>query len=105
MSCTEHFEGKLTPTGKTIKQYVGDLAVSDCYDDEKDYFRNEFEEIAVEIDSEVYTIDRNYVDQDCDIFTSTKNADGTISFEVKYYNGGCGFGEAIEDALKEGIYD
>ena len=34
-----------------------------------------------------------------DIFLATKNSDGTISFEIKYYNGGCGLDEALEDAL------
>lgn len=33
-------------------------------------------------------------------FTATKNDDGTINFSVSYYNGGCGFKEAIEYALK-----
>jgi len=33
-------------------------------------------------------------------FIATKNDDGTINFSVAYYNGGCGFKEAIEYALK-----
>ena len=35
-----------------------------------------------------------------DIFEATKNSNGTINFLVKYYNGACGFTEAIETAIK-----
>jgi hypothetical protein len=34
-----------------------------------------------------------------DIFEAEGNSDGTISFIVSYYNGGCSFNEAIEEAL------
>lgn len=34
-----------------------------------------------------------------DIFKAKVNSEGTIDFEVMYYNGGCGFSEAIEEAL------
>ena len=35
-----------------------------------------------------------------DIFIANKNKDGTISFTLNYYNGGCGFCEALEKAIK-----
>lgn len=35
-----------------------------------------------------------------DIFNAEKNLDGTISYVLSYYNGGCGFVEAIETALE-----
>lgn len=34
-----------------------------------------------------------------DIFNATNNKDGTYDYEVMYYNGNCGFSEAIENAL------
>lgn len=34
-----------------------------------------------------------------DVFEATENADGTISFFLQYYNGGCGLDEAIGYAL------
>jgi len=34
-----------------------------------------------------------------DVFEATENADGSISFFVQYYNGGCGLDEAIGYAL------
>lgn len=33
------------------------------------------------------------------LYTASKNTDGTISYEVMYYNGGCCFEEAISNAL------
>ena len=35
-----------------------------------------------------------------DIFNAERNLDGTISYVLSYYNGGCGFEEAIETALE-----
>jgi hypothetical protein len=35
-----------------------------------------------------------------DIFTAYKDSDGNINYELKYYNGGCCFSEAMEIALK-----
>ena len=91
MSETEHRAGKLIPTGKTLQQFAP-LA-----EDEQD-----LDEAAVIIDGLVYTVEETGVDQYADIFNSSKNKDGSISFEVKYYNGGCGFYEAIEKALSNG---
>jgi len=34
-----------------------------------------------------------------DIFNATHDPDGTINFVIRYYNGGCGFNEAIGYAL------
>lgn len=39
------------------------------------------------------------IDPDDDIFNATQNLDGTIDFHVMYYNGGCSFNEAIEEAI------
>lgn len=40
-----------------------------------------------------------------DIFESSENTDGTISYLVSYYNGGCSHSEAVEEALKKGERD
>jgi len=37
------------------------------------------------------------------IFEAVHKEDGTCDFLVQYYNGGCSFGEAIEEALKKSI--
>ena len=38
------------------------------------------------------------LDPDSSLFEAVLYSDGTIEFEVKYYNGGCGFSEAIDHA-------
>ena len=98
MSEIEHFTGKLTPTGKTIHEYMSDIEVPSDYD-KRGFFNDELRDVAFEISGEVFSVDRAVADEYSDIFKSTKNADGTINFHVKYYNGGCCFGEALEYAL------
>ena len=44
-------------------------------------------------------IEKISIDPDYDIFNATQNLDGTIDFHVMYYNGGCSFNEAIEEAI------
>ena len=87
MSETVHYKGELTPTGKTLTEF--DPNADDIYDHYYD---------AVEIDGMVYTVEKTDIDH---IFNSTKNEDGTIDFEVKYYNGGCVLNKAIDEALKD----
>ena len=99
MSETVRYKGKLTPTGKTVEQYMRFVDTPSYYDDKTEHFNEEFQSTAIEIDGEVYDIVRNEFEDSDGIFESSKNEDGTIDFEVKYYNGGCGFGEALEEAL------
>lgn len=89
MSETVHYKGKLTPTGKTLQEF--DASADDIYDH---YYS------AVEINGLIWTVEKEDYEPADDIFTSSKNEDGTIDFEVKYYNGGCGFNEAIDEAIK-----
>lgn len=37
----------------------------------------------------------------CDIFEGTENNDGSISVLLQYYNGGCGFSEAVGYAINK----
>tara|TARA_R110000824_G_C15048812_1_gene661209 strand:- start:601 stop:873 length:273 start_codon:yes stop_codon:yes gene_type:complete len=90
MSETKHYKGKLIPTGKTLDEF--DCLAVDIYD---------LEDEAVLIDGLVFTVEKTEFDECEDIFESVKNPDGTIDFQVKYYDGGCGFNEAIENALEE----
>lgn len=39
------------------------------------------------------------LDEDQDISIASKNPDGTIDFTLQFYNGGCGFEEAFEEAV------
>ncbi len=91
MSETVHYKGKLTPTNKTLEEY--DPLAVDIHDIE-DY------QSAVEIEGYIYTVEKDEVDQENDIYSASLNDDGSIDFEVKYYNGGCGFHEAIDTAFE-----
>lgn len=103
MSETEHIKGKLIPTDKTVADFVGDVTLKKWHSDINDYFRDEYDDKAIEIDGKVYVVESEHIEPWDDIFRSKKNVDGTIDFEVKYYNGGCGFDEAIREALEKGL--
>lgn len=51
-------------------------------------------------DGKLYSIERQNLNSE-DIFEATKCADGSIDFLLQYYNGGCGFGEALKTALNK----
>ena len=54
----------------------------------------------VVINGDIYRLLANASkDYDTDIFDASENPDGTIDFTLRYYNGGCGFNEALETAL------
>lgn len=90
MSEDVYKRGKLVPTGKTVEEFDPH---TNCFED--DYY-----ETAVVIDGYVFTVESEDVNIYDDIFKASENKDGSIDFELKYYNGGCGFSEAIEYALK-----
>lgn len=48
----------------------------------------------------LYLVSRWVLNPYDDIMLAHKIDDDTIGFEVKYYNGGCGFEEALETALE-----
>ena len=98
MSETEHFKGKLTSTGKSVDEYMQDVELDKWCDTKQEMF-NDMSDEAIEIDGVVFEVSRESVDVLDDIMIASKNEDGSYSFEVKYYNGGCGFSEAIEESL------
>lgn len=90
MSNTEHHTGILIPTGKTVKEYT---------QSDDDLYENHYRK-CFEIEGMVYEIKSTEIDADSDIFKAKRNANGTIDFEIKYYNGGCDFNEALDAAIK-----
>ena len=99
MSETEHTKGKLVPTGKTVEEYLGDVYLKSWHTDLEEYFQDEYYEKAVLINGYVFEVESKIIEPYEDIFEAELNDDGSYNFEVKYYNGGCGFNEAIEEAL------
>ena len=112
MSETEHHRGKLIPTEdkgslsasmKSILIEMGEeIEPGDSQEDLMDQFWDAAYRMYTIINDKIYKIDDKEIDADEDVYTSTHNADGTIDFEVKFYNGGCSFDEAIEEAVENG---
>ena len=107
MSQTDHYRGKLTPTGKTTEEFIGNVLLEEgcTYEDAEEYFEDHYYESAVIIEGMVFAVEKEFIEEYEDIFKSTSNPDGSILFEVKYYNGGCGFSEAIDTAIKNNKSD
>ncbi|MBU3186579.1 hypothetical protein [Clostridium estertheticum] len=61
--------------------------IDDCYDE---YIPHE---------DILYSIERESVNLYDDIFKINKGKDGVLRFELKYYDGRCGFNEALEEAF------
>ena len=103
MSRQEVVIGKLKPTGQTVEQYMEGVTVSEYYnfpDDLLEAFYDKFYQNAEVINGEVYEVVDRIEPEGADMYHSTKLSDGSISFAVSYYNGGCSFSEAIHYALK-----
>ena len=114
MSETETVKGKIKIFKKnideTLSQYVtrfikkknleqpSNITDENAYEIFCEYFYKE----CVIINDVIYEVieNVNYDDGD-DIFDATLQQDGTIDYVLKYYNGGCSFGEALEYALEK----
>lgn len=92
-------DGTIEETCKAILSEMG-------IDDHKfcDSYREKLEDEGYRkyfiTDAAVYEVEAEEKDPDDDIFRATKNEDGSIDFEVKYYNGGCSFNEALDEAIR-----
>jgi len=98
MSETEHWKGKLISTGKTISEFVSTDEIPPYYKDDEDYFEDQYYRTAYMIGGIVYEIKMEEVNSDGDIANAACNSDGSIDFEVRFYNGGASFSEMIEQA-------
>ena len=77
------------------------LALSKYCDSWSEMLCDKLYQQYVIVGEEVYkVIEKNHRGIDEDIFEAYDNGDGTINYEVMYYDGGCSFDEAIEEALE-----
>jgi hypothetical protein len=86
-----------------IKDKVKDMDIPEYYDTDEgiiDFFRDEFYEKYRIIDGSIYEILEDKSLDDYDLFEARENSDGTIDYTLRYYNGGCGFDEALEMAIE-----
>ena len=108
MSETVHYKGVLRKVerneGETLEEQCKRLLESkelpSYYDTYQEYFVDEnYRRMTIQ-NGIIYRVEKEEVDPYSDIFRASINYKDEIEFEVKYYNGGCGFDEAIEDAIK-----
>jgi len=108
MSKMEFLTGKLIHIGPKALQTLEDVATIILakenhqidYETAVECLQNEFYREYVIVLGKIYKVEMSTKDANYDVFQASKNEDGTISFTLKYYNGGCSFNEAIERALK-----
>lgn len=109
MRGTEHNVGKLIPCElkgsieETCKVILAEMGINnhEYCDSYREKLGDEGHRKYYITDTAIYKAEYSKKDPFDDIFRSTKNDDGTIDFETRYYNGGCSFNEAIEYAIKE----
>jgi hypothetical protein len=106
MSEVVHYKGKLTqvPVDITNDETFKDLCIkegyiNDCYDSWEECLLEEGCEKYLIVGDKLFVAEYESIDLDDEIIQATDNKDGSYTFEVKYYNGGCSFSEAIEEAL------
>ena len=119
MSYTEHLKGKLelvdevTDPDETEENMFYRFLVGKGFEFDqedlkdpwdgmyKEMFEDEFYREFVCIDSKIYKV-IELVNYDNEDFAEAKeNDDGTISFNLRYYNGGAGFEEVLEWAFED----
>lgn len=111
MSQTEFHKGKLIPlniAGDTLEEKAENacgqsgIELPDYYNGGYlQYIIDECYETIYILDGKFYKVKDEEIDPDYDIYNAEKLEDGSISYEVKYYNGGCGFSEALDTAIKK----
>lgn len=106
MSETVHYVGKLTkiPMEGDLQNTAKRVLQNEGWCDESDAdFLEQLEDRGYKKflvhSGNIYKVEKTQLDPNDDIVKATKCPDGTIDFEVKYYNGGCSFNEAIDAAL------
>jgi hypothetical protein len=110
MSCTVVQTGILVPVdlcGRSLEDfcrwylrdqaYVKDI---DGYDNWTEFMESERDDFVI-IEGVIYTI-KEFISKGTDenIFIADKQYNGNIKFMLQYYNGGCGFQEALGCAMK-----
>ena len=111
MSETVHYRGVATrieqPNNKTLME-VAEGILKERNKQIDDYYKDAIECLCDEFYGEyfyypatqtLYSITKEELDAYDDIIIADKKEDGTIEYELKYYNGGVGFDECLEEAF------
>lgn len=109
MSETVHYKGILKKVekqdGETLeeqcKRLLENKELPSYCDSYEEYILDEYYREIVIHKGVIYRVEKEGVDPDGDFFNASIKENGEIEFEVRYYNGGCSFNEAIEEAIKK----
>lgn len=83
-------------------QEIGLLQLRSYDNDWEDAFRDKFrDKYFISNDTIWEAFDHKEIDMSDDIYEIKTNPDGTLSFIMKFYNGGTYLSECIEDELKK----
>ncbi len=108
MSDTEHNTGTLTEVKPLENETIHDLAKRILVEIEKvklhdeDYIsqlQDDFYKKYFIYNEKIYSVKNKRICDGGDVYNAHENKDGTISFELVFYNGGCSFEEALECAM------
>lgn len=110
MSENVYYVGKIKKIEGSVEEICKKIHKEDLpteyYDSWEELIAEEYYNDFVIINDSVYKIlEKTDKDLYGDIFKSRETEDGIIEFEVLYYNGGCGFEEALEKALNNKTLD
>lgn len=106
MSETVHYKGVLEKINKKNGESLEEQCKRLLNDIELDSYYDSYQEKITELngyyvyDNDLYKVHASELNPYDNIFTAKRNSLDNISFEVKYYNGGCGLAEAIDIALE-----
>lgn len=112
MSETVHYNGKLVKIDRLPDETLDSLCERICKENKEtelskynhnwvEQLRDKFyDDYVIAKDTLFKIVDVKGLDFDYDVFNASINPDGTINFDVMYYNGGCCLTEALEEALK-----
>jgi len=104
MSETVHYKGTLKMCIKRHNETLEEQCkriIREDNDSYKEMLLGEFYQEYIVYDDILYLVaEKKNIEPDGDIFIMNENMDGSLAFEVRYYNGGCGFDEAIEYAFE-----
>jgi len=81
---------------------VGITELRSCDNDWEDCFRDKFREKYFIVNNIIWEVfDHTEKDDSDDIYDLKPNEDGTLSFIIKFYNGGTCLSECIEEELEK----
>ena len=91
--------------GKTLEDFTKELSGKDTlpgwYDDWEEFFRDEFRKTYYFHDAtgKMYSINDREIEENTEIIRATRKSANIIEYELKWYNGGAGMNECMDEAI------